>query len=128
VIGGTIIVVGIFKSCEFSWSWFKTFISILVFICIYLWQYSGPTAVTILGTVAVIIAAFPEIIDTYKHPEENSLVVWLGFTASCIVSFFAGKSWAIEEWFYPGCCSILCFVLALCCAQKFFRPIPIAVL
>lgn len=128
VIGGTCIVITIFKSSERTWDLFKLGVVLLVGVCIYLREKSGPSAATVMGTIAVLIAGVPEIIDAYKKPEDTSFLVWLGFMLACVISIFAGKDWSIEERCYPTCCSVLCFVIAALSSRKFFRPVPVPIL
>ena len=68
---------------------------------------------TISSTLAVVIAGLPQIKDSWKKPDRPTSFIYLGYTVVNTLFFFGGKTWSIEERFYPGCMIGLCLVITL---------------
>ena len=108
-----------FKSSVVRWTLFETLITILVVICMLVWSISGARNATIAGTVAVVVAGILQLIDAWKKPEENSVLVYTGFLIGNIFSTAAGKDWSVEERFYPATCTFFCVVFIFIISRKF---------
>lgn len=103
-----------------EWTSFETLICGIVFLCIVGWYKSGPRLATILSTVGVVIAGFPQLKDAWVAPEQMPFIIYIGYTFVNYLSTKGGKEWSVEERFYPACCTGLCFAIAGLSAQKFF--------
>jgi hypothetical protein len=125
-IGSTVTVFVIFKSGDkSSWSWFETLITTLVIICVAVWYTSGSKAATVASAMAMVVASVPQIIDAWKNPLDMPVLVYFScFIANCL-SIAGGKNWSIEERFYPVVVTIICFVIFVISARKFWlKPVP----
>ncbi len=118
-IGSTIITILLFVHGQFSWSAFDTKVALLVGACMMVWYFSGPLAATIAGTIAMNISGIPQLKSTWRNPAINTLPIWIGFTLANFLSFLGGKSWTIEERFFPFMGVLYCLALvAIILARK----------
>jgi hypothetical protein len=97
----------------FIWTSFETKVAALVAVCLVVWAMSGPMWATVASTIAVFISGFPQMRDSWRHPDLKTGLIYVGFTAVNLSSFFAGKDWSIKERFYYGVCSVLVIIIAL---------------
>ena len=104
-----------------SWTWFETMVLGLVFASMVIWYFSGSKMATIAGTTAMLIAGVPQLIDTWKKPQESpSLINFVYFVANCLATA-GGKSWAVEERFYPASAAAFCLLIAMVSLRRFSR-------
>ena len=75
----------------------------------------------IAGTIAVVIAGIPQLIDIWKRPEENPFLIYVGFLIGNILSTAAGKEWSIQERFYPVSMVIFCVIFIIAISRKFIK-------
>lgn len=113
----TIAILLVFKK-QVTWSWVETITAILVFACLIIWYMAGDKAGTIASSLAVVIAAIPQGVDTFKKPESTPTGIYSLFVVANVLSFIAGKSWTIEERFYSGCVVFLTIVLVVFSMRK----------
>ncbi|MEK9131565.1 MAG: hypothetical protein AAB447_01500 [Patescibacteria group bacterium] len=112
---------------QFSWTWLETVISALVVVCLIIWSVSGDRAATVASSTAMAIATIPQLVAAWKKPETaGSPYIWGGYTVANILSFLGGKSWTIEERFYPMVCIGLCVALTvLTCRKPAMLPVEV---
>lgn len=122
-IAGTAVVYSLFYKKLFKWTRFESFVLFLVVICLVIWAISGSRGATIASTIAVWISGCPQIRDSWRKPDRTTGLIYLGFTVANGLSFFGGKSWTIEETFYPGMMTTLCAAIAVA-AFRGTRPVP----
>lgn len=103
---------------QINWSRVETITSIMVMICLVLWYINGDKIGTIASSLAVVIAAIPQGVDTFKKPESTPTGIYLLFVLANLLSFIGGKSWSIEERFYSGCVVFLTIVLVIFSMRK----------
>jgi hypothetical protein len=112
-IGASTVAVLLARKKQVSWSWIETATAILVIICLVLWYTLGEDAGIVASSLAVVIASVPQMVDTYKKPWATPTAIYTVFLLANILSLAAGRSWTIEERFYPACAVFLCLVIAL---------------
>jgi hypothetical protein len=101
-----------------NWSWVESTTSLLVLACLIIWYMAGDKAGTIASSLAVVIAAIPQGVDTFKKPESTPTNIYFWFVVANVLSFIAGKSWTVEERFYSGCVVFLTIVLFIFSMKK----------
>ena len=96
---GTFVVTMIlaFKKQFLEWRWFETYVAMMTAVCIGIYFSSGPYVATIASTIALAIAAIPQIVDTYTHPETSPTIANLFFAASSGFSIIGAKDWTVQE-------------------------------
>lgn len=121
-IGSIVTILLILKSGEKSkWTWFETMVVIIVLICITVWYFTGNKIAIIAISIAGIIATFPQFIDAWKKPEKMPLVTYVICMIANVFSTMGGKSWTIEERFFPFSSTIMCLILVVLSFRKFFK-------
>lgn len=119
---GSFVIAGfIFKTKhKTEWTWFETMVIVLVVVCLLIWYFSGTKIAIIASTLAMFISGIPQLIDSYKKPHEIPVVAYIGYlTANCF-SLAGGKSWTIEERFYPVMAGLVCILILACSVRKFW--------
>lgn len=120
-IGSAITSFFIFRSKnKISWTRFETMVALLIVVSMGVWYFSGNEAGTIASTTAVIIAGIPQLVDAWKKPQEMPFFEYVGFSIASSLSMAGGKDWSIGERFFPASVAILCFVIAVLSARKFW--------
>lgn len=76
--GSLIAALCIFKSGNFSWTWFETFITILVLVCLVVWYLYGAQFGKIAGSVSMVVAGLPQLFECFKKPEKTLSLFGLG--------------------------------------------------
>ena len=117
-IGASTVAILLAIKKQVSWTWVETITAILVFVCLVLWYVVGEDAGIVSSSLAVVIASIPQMVDTYKNPWATPTTIYLVFLFANILSLLAGKSWTIEERFYPACAVFLCLVIAAFSMRK----------
>ena len=112
-ICGTIITLTLIYKKQVFWSTFETVVLTLVIGCLIVWSMSGPRWATISSTIALCISGAPQIRDSYRSPDRMTGVIYYGYALANSLSFIGGKSWTVEERFYPGLSGLLCLVIAV---------------
>ncbi|MEJ7646414.1 MAG: hypothetical protein WKF87_17585 [Chryseolinea sp.] len=120
VIGSATITTILILKNHVSWSRVETMTSILVFVCLATWYMSGEKAGIIASSLAVVIATVPQMVETFKRPDNTPLNVYYIFLVANVISFIGGLSWTIGERFYAGCSVFLCLMIIVP-AQVLFR-------
>jgi hypothetical protein len=124
VLGCIAVVTSLVIVKTWAWTNFETFVSFLVVICLIGWAISGPRLATILSTTGVVLAGIPQLIDTYKKPDEQPLLSYFGFTIANTLGVLGGAAWTIEERLYPAACVVLCGAVWILCFRKYFTRKP----
>ena len=112
-LGSTTIAILLAIRKQISWSRIETLTLILVILCLIVWFVAGEQAGIIVSSLAVVIASIPQMKETYAKPEATPVNAYIIFLLGNFVAFFAGKSWSIEERFYPACSVFLCVVIVV---------------
>ena len=125
-IGGLISVFLIWKfGNKATWTWFETIISSLSIVSMVIWYLSGSKVATIASTTAMLIAGIPQLIDAWKKPQDMPILAYSSYFIANCLSTAGGKSWVIEERFYPASAAIFCFLIAALALRKFLpKPTP----
>ena len=118
VIGSSLITILLIMKKQISWSRIETMTTLLVIICLIVWYVAGEQAGIIASSLAGVIASIPQMVETYRRPNATPIVAYFVFLGANIVSFFAGKSWTIEERFYSTCSVFLCLVIVLLAIRR----------
>jgi hypothetical protein len=121
-LGAFIVAILLAIKKQISWSFIETITAILVIICLIVWYVGGAKQGIIASSLAMVIASIPQMVDTYKRPQKTPTGVYVIFLAANILSFIAGKEWAVEERFYAGCAVLLCVVIVLFSLRKVSLP------
>ena len=116
--GSSIITILLIIKKQVSWSRVETLTAILVAVCLVIWYIAGEKAGMIASSLAVVIASVPQMADTFRKPEATPAGAYIIFLFANIVSFVAGKSWTVEERFYPACSIFLCLVIIVFAMRK----------
>lgn len=103
---------------QFRWTWFESFIVLLVLGCLLAWYLKGPTLTTIAGTTAVGLATLPQLRDSFLKPDRKTVKIWFGFTLANFFSLLGAETWEIKEWLYPGVSTGLCIALVAVNVRK----------
>lgn len=119
-IGGLVTATFIFRSRnKTSWTWFETLVAFLTIASMVIWYFSGGKIATVASTTAMAIAGAPQFVDAWKKPRAMPLLAYFSFFIANCFSTVGGKSWTIEERFYPAVCVIICFLLVVLSARKY---------
>jgi hypothetical protein len=120
-LGSAIIVLCILKSRNFDrWTWFETVMTIMVIICLVIWKISGPYWATIMSSIALVLASTPMVIkDSWMEPEKFPTLLYSGYSLANFFGILGGKSWSVEERFYPVCAFSVCVTMVLISLRKY---------
>lgn len=121
-VGSAAITVILIAKRQVQWTWVETMTAILVVICLAVWYTFGGQAGIIAASLANLIAAVPQIVDTYRRPESTPSLPYGVFFVGNAISLLAGKAWTIEERFYQTT-SIVLTVLILAFSLRKQRPV-----
>jgi len=116
--GSVLIIMCILKSRVFEWTDFETYMSVLVLSCLVMWKINGPSWATVMTSLGMFFGGLSQVKDSWKDPSKSPLKTYVGYTIANILSVIGGKSWAIEERFYPMCCTILCAMIVVASLRK----------
>ena len=119
VVGGTCIIVCIAKMKTMKWTMYETKVSCMVVACMIGWGLSGPWLATILSSSAMALATIPQLKDCWRQPDQTPTLVYVGYTVANLASTIGGKSWTVEERFYPIVCMIICMLMVTLSLQIF---------
>jgi hypothetical protein len=117
--GSIIVILCILRSRTIEWTWFESFMSVLVFACIIGWSLSGPYLATVMSTVAVTLAGFPQLKDSWKSPKQFPTVIYCGYSVANLLGTIGAKSWSIEERLYPVSALVICVLMVLASLRKY---------
>ncbi|MBC8035112.1 MAG: hypothetical protein H7Y03_13255 [Chitinophagaceae bacterium] len=113
VLGETAITILLIVKKQIAWSWIETSTAFLVIICLIIWFFMGEKAAIVSSSLATVTASIPQMVSTYKKPSSTPTGIYVAFLMANILSLYAGKSWTIEERFYPASAVVLCLIIAL---------------
>jgi len=119
-IGSGIATFCILKSKQVVWTWFESFVTFLVLVCLAIWALSGSKTATVASTLAMVIAGIPQLIETARKPWETPILIYLGYFTANSLSVFGGKDWLIQERFYPSSAAIYCFFIVILAMRKLY--------
>jgi hypothetical protein len=117
-IGSVAIALILVVKRQVSWTWVESMTAILVVLCLIAWYTLGGEAGIIAASLANLIAAIPQMVDTYKKPDSTPSLPYAVFFVGNAVSLLAGKSWSIEERFYQSTSIILTILILLFSLRK----------
>ncbi|MEJ0032837.1 MAG: hypothetical protein WDO15_21825 [Bacteroidota bacterium] len=112
-IGSIAITIILISKRQVLWTWIESMTTVLVIICLIVWYTSGEVAGIVASSLANLIAAIPQMVDTYKRPESTPSLPYGVFFIGNVLSLLAGGSWAIEERFYQSTSIVLTLVILL---------------
>lgn len=78
-LGATSVIICLIRARAVKWTWLETLISVLVVICIIVWKTVGNEMTIIVSTLAMAIASVPQLVDAWKNPHNNPVLVYVGF-------------------------------------------------
>lgn len=113
VLGETAIAILLLIKRQISWTWVEAFTAFLVIVCLVIWLFVGEKAAIVAASLATIAASIPQMVSTFKKPTETPTGIYVAFVFANVLSFYAGKSWTIEERLYPASAVIICLVILL---------------
>jgi len=120
-IGSTLTVYFILKAGnKAAWTWFETMVASLTIASMVIWYFSGGKVATVASTTAMLIAGIPQLNDAWKKPQDMPFLAYISYSIANCLSTAGGKSWAIEERFYPAGATVFCFLIAVLAARKFW--------
>jgi hypothetical protein len=122
VLGETAIAVLLIIKRQLSWSWVEALTTALVIVCLAIWFFVGEKAAIVSASLATIAASIPQMVSTYKKPTETPTGIYVAFVLTNLLSLYAGKSWTIEERFYPASAVLICLLITLFTLKKFYKP------
>lgn len=117
-IGSAVVMLCIAKTKNVEWTWFESFVTFLIGICLVIWRYSDTKTAIIVSTLAMIIAGLPQLRKSYQEPWNSPLLIYLGYFVANCLSVLGGKNWSIEEIFYPICLGIYSLVISVVVLRK----------
>lgn len=123
------VLVGILRTRTFSWSWRETITSGFVVVSIFVWCFVSDELATIVSTLGVVAAGFPQLDDFRKDPRGAPVLTYIGFTIANALSMMAGHDWSVQERLYGGACTVLTVVFVIVGSRKWlpkFRDQPVA--
>jgi hypothetical protein len=112
-IGTAMVMLTLLIKKQFEYKLFEFFITILIGICLFVFFKSGLYFATIATTVAVNLAAIPQIIDTWKKPKETPTIGYLLLATSGVLSAIKADAWTVPDRLPSINCAIFCFGIAL---------------
>lgn len=120
-IGGTLTVYFILKAGnKAAWTWFETMVASLTIVSMVIWYFSGKKMATIASTTAMLIAGIPQLVDAWRKPQDMPILVYSSYFIANYLSMAGGKSWVVEERFYPASAAVFCFLIAVLATRKFW--------
>ncbi|MBC7934715.1 MAG: hypothetical protein H7Y86_05060 [Rhizobacter sp.] len=122
VLGETAIAILLIVKKKIAWKWIETLTALLVIICLVIWFFAGEKAAIVSSSLATIIASVPQMASTYKKPSQTPTGIYVSFLLANLLSLYAGKSWTIEERFYPASAVVICLVIAIFSIKAFYKP------
>lgn len=118
VIGSTITACMLLYKGQFRWTRFETLVTFLVLVCLVLWCLNGSRWATISSTIAVVISGLPQFKESWHKPDRTTGFLYLGYIVANSLFLLGGKSWTIEECFYPGMMIPLCIAIAFAALRQ----------
>lgn len=122
VLGETAITILLLVKKQIAWSRVETLTALLVIICLAIWFFVGEQAAIISASLATVTASIPQIVSTYRQPSSTPTGIYIAFLMANLLSLYAGKSWTIEERFYPASAVVICLIIAFFLMRKFYKP------
>ena len=106
---------------ERKWESLDTFVALLAVVCMVVWYCSGSYNAVIASTTAVVIATIPMLLHCYEQPWQSPIEVYVGFVFSSLLATLGGKTWTVEDRFYPATCFALGVLIVAILSRKYFR-------
>lgn len=120
-LGSAVVAMCILRSRNFAWTYLETLVSVLVILSVIGWAVAGPLYATVLSVAGLVLASIPQLVDSYRKPQDMPLGIYLGYGVANLLSLLAGKDWSIAERLYPGSALIMTLLMCACGLRKFFR-------
>lgn len=96
---------------KITWSQHDIAVAVMVVICTVAWLTTKTWVSTVFCTTALMLAAIPQTVDIYHHPEHASTKVWAAYFVSNAMAFFGGKKWCVEDRLAAGASTVLCALM-----------------
>ncbi|MHB8860539.1 MAG: hypothetical protein ACYC48_02270 [Minisyncoccota bacterium] len=90
------------------WTWFETFVTFLVLLCIVIWTRTNDTTAALASIIALFIASIPQMEDTWTEPSKTPTLIYFGYTAANFLAALGGKELSIVEVGYPVSALLVC--------------------
>lgn len=97
-------------------------VSVLVLICVFIWQIVGNVAGLVASSTAMFIAGVPVIILYAKRPQDGQLSVWVIWSVANLLSLLGRNGNSLEDWIFPAFACAGSGVGTLLITRKFFLP------
>lgn len=117
-VGSLVITFILVAKRQVSWTWVESMTTILVVTCLVFWYTLGEQAGIVASSLANLIAAIPQMVDTYKKPESTPSLPYAVFFVGNIISLMAGSAWTIEERFYQTSSIVLTTAILVLSMRK----------
>ena len=96
---------------NFSWSNLDSFVVGLVIICIIIQYQIGEFWSMVASVASLTIASIPQVIDTFKKPENTPSVIYIVFCLANTISLLGAKSFALEQVLYAASALLICIII-----------------
>lgn len=118
-VGSFVMSIILLYQKRFSWTWLETIITMLVFVCLISWYYSGPYMATVLGIISESIVGIHLIIKTWIKPVvKYNLTGYVMFLLVSILTMLNAKDTSIPEIGYGFCETILSLIILIPLIRK----------
>ncbi|HLP43832.1 MAG TPA: hypothetical protein VK145_00980 [Candidatus Nanoarchaeia archaeon] len=117
-IGSLVTTLCIVRSKNFKWTWFESFVTVLVIACVIIWFSSGPKMATIVSSVALAVAGIPQLVESARNPWATPILIYFGYFVANVLALAGAKNWEIPERFYPSCAALFCIGIVILAATR----------
>lgn len=117
-IGAGLASVSLLLKKNFSWSNLDSLVVFLVIVCVLIQYKAGPFSAMIASVLSLTVASIPQVVDTYKNPNNTPSFIYSIFCLANITSLIGAKSFALEQTLYAGSALIICLVITLLSLKK----------
>ncbi len=119
-LGSGITALCIMRSKNATWTWFESFVTFLVVVCLVIWTFSDAKSATVVSSIALVIAGIPQLVESYIEPWNTPIFIYVGYFTANGLSILGAKNWSVEERFYPVCAAIFCLAVSTLALRKFW--------
>jgi hypothetical protein len=96
-VGAGLVALILIIKKEVYWSWFETGITIGIGICVGVWWKEGSYAGLVASALAMFLAGFPLIKDTFFNPGKTPKDIFFLFSIANLISLFGGETWTFKD-------------------------------
>lgn len=120
MFGATTTALIILKFNKTKWRWQENVTLAMAAGCMIIWAISGPRYATIASTMASFFSGAPQAVDSYEKPHESPFWIFVCYTFANALAIFGGKSWTIEERFFPSMMTVLTIIFISLTLRRFW--------